>query len=157
VEKFIDLLSRLLQQDLHELEILSRLLEQEKQALRNRDANEIQSLGQSKQELVLSLERRSRQKAQLLAKSPLRIRPGQVREKLVTLNNENLLQLWDRTQSAMSHCKERNLLNGKIISLSLQRTHRLMDLLRGQHSQPAIYGSQGKTHSSGGRSSLGKA
>ncbi len=157
MEKFIELLSKLLHQDLAELDTLSRLLDDEKDAVRRRDVAQLQQLADAKQKLIGNLEQRAKNKATLLAKSPLKVRPGEVRDKLASLNNAELLKLWDEAYKSMAHCKQRNLLNGKIISLSLQRTHRLMDLLRGQGNQVTTYGNKGNSQHASGSTTIARA
>ncbi len=157
MSQFISELKKQLHQDLNDLDKLTELLSREKDLLKTRDHEAIQKNLNLKSELVAQLDARSKQKARLLASSGLGIKPGQVEHALAKLNDSELMQLWQASRKKMEHCKERNQVNGGIISRSLQRTGKLMSILRGQSASPNLYGQQGKEQSMGGRHSIGKA
>lgn len=157
MQQFINQLSALLKADLAELNQLEFVLNKEKISLEHRDHQAIDKLTSQKQQLVQSLESRAKQKATLLACSPLKIRPGQVRDKICSLGDDQLIELWDQSVTKLGACKQSNLINGTIISHSLQRTNRVMSILRGQANIPTTYGQSGKARSYGGSTSIAKA
>lgn len=158
MQQFVEQLSALLNADLTELEQLEFVLDNEKTSLQQRDRVALDKLATQKQQIIQSIERRAKQKAALLASSPLKIRPGQVRDKLAALNNRSLLDLWDNTVTKLDTCKQRNQVNGAIISHSLLRTNRLMNILRGHASAPTTtYGQTGKARNYGGSTSIARA
>jgi flagellar biosynthesis/type III secretory pathway chaperone len=158
MQQFVEQLTALLNADFTELDQLEFLLGKEKTCLQQRDRLGLEKLASQKQQIIQSIERRAKQKAALLASSPLKIRPGQVREKLSELNDKNLLALWDSTATKLDTCKQRNQVNGTIISHSLLRANRLMNILRGHSSSPTTtYGQTGKTRNYGGSTTLARA
>ena len=154
---FQDQLKDLLLRDLEDLTNLESLLASEKHHLISRDHKEIENSTKTKDALVKQIESRAKTKAQLLAKSGLGIKPGKVTEALEQLNNPSLLDLWKQSVDRLKQCKELNEVNGKIISMSLSRTNKLMSIIRGQSSAPSLYGQQGKSKAMSGSHILGKA
>lgn len=157
MSNFIEQLKSLLKQDLSDLNTLKRILEEEKNTLKTRNSSRIKAISESKASAVQTLEFRAKVKAKLIAKSGLGIRPGEVERTLSTLNDNELLTLWQDSQNQLALCKDKNTINGSIISRSLQRTNKLMMIIRGQNNAPNLYGQQGKEQSYAGSQRLGKA
>lgn len=154
---FIQQLTSLLHADQADITSLSQVIQQEREALSSRDSIAINKITEHKKSLIQSIDQRAKQKAQLLAKSRLGIRPGKVTEGLRTLNDDQLLILWEDTRTALEKCKEENLTNGLLISRFLQRTNKLMSIIRGQGTSPSLYGQQGKETAYSGSQHIGKA
>lgn len=150
-------LSSLLQEDLTNISQLEAILQQEREAITRRDTKNINRITQQKKELIQQLDGRAKSKATLLAKSGLGIRPGHVEESLRKLGDAELMTLWQESRSALENCKEKNMTNGLLISRSLQRTNKLMTIIRGQAKAPSLYGQRGKETSYSGSQHLGKA
>lgn len=158
MQQFVEQLTALLNADFTELDQLDFVLGKEKTSLQQRDRVALDKLAAQKQQIIQAIEKRAKQKAALLASSPLKIRPGQVREKLASLNDPTLLALWDGSVAKLESCKQRNQVNGTIISHSLLRTNRLMNILRGHSSSPTTtYGQSGKTRNYGGSTTIARA
>lgn len=154
---FTEQLKNLLRQDIVDLDSLRKLLEQEKLTLTTRNTEQIKLISNNKTQTVKQLESRAKIKAQLIAKSGLGIKPGQVEEKLQTLDDADLVNLWQTSRSKMQACKDMNYVNGSIINRSLQRTNKLMMIVRGQNKKQNLYGQQGKEHSYGSSQRIGQA
>lgn len=154
---FTDELKDLLKQDIIDLSSLKSLLEQEKITLTTRNTQKINQLAEHKSKTVAKLETRAKLKAKLMSGSGLGIRPGQVEEKLSTLNDQELMTLWQTSRDQLTECQEQNAVNGSIISQSRQRVTKLMTIIRGQNKTPNLYGQQGKTQSFSSSHSIGKA
>jgi len=157
MSQFIEQLKQHLSQDLSDLDKLTELLRSEKELLKTRDHEAIQRTAKHKSELVGQIEQRSKTKAKLIASSGLGIKPGHVEASLSKLGDSELIELWKASRSKMELCKERNQVNGSIISRSLQRTNKLMSIIRGQNRNENLYSQQGKEQSLSGRHSIGKA
>lgn len=154
----IDNLKHLLKQDIQDLDTLQQILSAEKTALKSRDSDKIQHITQNKSSLVQQIETRAKQKAKLLASSGLGVKPGKVTETLESFGDRELTELWKQSVQELKTCKDKNAVNGSVISHTLQRTAKLMSIIRGQGNKPDLYGQKGKTSSmSGGRHILGKA
>ncbi len=157
MSEFTDQLKLLLKQDIVDLESLKNLLEQEKNTLTTRNTDRINTLSNNKTQTVQQLESRAKIKATLIAKSGLGIKPGKVGEQLHSLNDSELVNLWQTSREKMQQCKNINLVNGNIISRSLQRTNKLMMIIRGQNKSQNLYGQQGKEQSYSASHRIGKA
>lgn len=157
MNQFTEELKKLLKQDIVDLTSLKSLLDQEKITLTTRDTQKIDKLAQHKSHTVAQLESRAKLKAKLMSSSGLGIRPGQVEEKLSSLNDQELMELWQSSRDQLAECQEQNSVNGSIISQSRQRVTKLMTIIRGQNKTPNIYGQQGKTQSFNSTHRIGKA
>ncbi len=150
-------LKNLLLQDLKDLETLKNLLEGEQEAITKRDTTTIQRVTQDKASIVATLESRTKVKAKLIASSGLGIKPGQVEIGLKRLNDSELMTLWRKTKDYSNDCQHLNAVNGNVIARSLQRTNKLMQIIRGQTQTNHLYGQQGKEQSYGGTHRIGQA
>jgi len=157
MSQFTDQLKTLLKQDISDLNSLKALLYNEKLSLKIRDNTQIQQLSEQKAQLVQQIESRSKSKARLISSSGMGIRPGEVEISLNTLNDDELMTLWKESRRKLVDCKEQNTVNGSIISRSLQRTNRLMMIVRGQNKAQNLYGNQGKEQNYGGSKRIGSA
>jgi len=147
----------LLKKEIIDLEALASLLYEEKETLKTRNSKQIELIAQNKSLQVEQLESRAKIKAKLMAESGLDIKPGEVEQKLNTLHDEELMGLWQSSRSKLNECKENNLVNGNILTHSLQRTNKLMMIVRGQNKSQKLYGQQGKEQSYAGSHRIGKA
>jgi len=157
MSQFTEQLKNLLKQDIVDLNTLSKLLKTEKDILKTRNSTQIETIAKSKAQAVQSLESRAKMKAKLIAKSGLGIRPGEVEKTLSTLNDNELITLWQSSRQKLSLCKDENYINGSIITRSLQRTNKLMMIVRGQNNSQNLYGQQGKEHNYTGSQRIGQA
>lgn len=157
MNQFTEELKNLLKQDIIDLNALKSLLEQEKITLTTRNTQKINQLAEHKSQTVAQLESRAKLKAKLMASSGLGIRPGQVEEKLTTLNDQELMTLWKESRDQLNDCQQQNAVNGSIITQSRQRVTKLMTIIRGQNKAPNLYGQQGKTQSFNSSHRIGKA
>lgn len=157
MSQFIVELKSALKEDILDLDSLARLLDQEKALLKTRKSDQIKLISEHKSGLIKKIEMRGKTKAKLFAKSGLGIRPGQVETALLSLKDDELSKLWTESRNKLTSCKEQNLVNGAIINQSLNRTSRLMNILRGKNKAPNLYGQRGKEQSYAGSQRIGKA
>jgi flagellar biosynthesis/type III secretory pathway chaperone len=155
--KFTEELKNLLKQDIVDLEQLKTLLEQEKHTLTTRNTDKINQLAKDKSQTVSQLEQRAKIKARLLAQSGLEIRPGQVEAKLQTLQDAELMDLWQHSREKLTLCQEQNAVNGSIIEQSRQRVNKIMMIVRGQNKTQHLYGQQGRTQAYNNSQRIGEA
>jgi flagellar biosynthesis/type III secretory pathway chaperone len=157
MSQFTEELKDLLKQDIIDLTSLKSLLEQEKITLTTRNTQKISQLSEHKSKTVAQLESRAKLKAKLMTNSGLGIRPGLVEEKLSTLNDQELMSLWQTSRDQLNECQQQNTVNGSIISQSRQRVTKLMTIIRGQNKAPNLYGQQGKAQTFNSSHRIGKA
>lgn len=146
-----------LKQDITDLNQLLTLLEEEKQLLKTRESKKIESIASTKSQIISQIEGRAKLKAKLFAHSGLGIRPGNVEPAILKLNDKELSNLWAESREKLNLCKERNLVNGAIISRSRQRVGRLMDIIRGKSNAQNLYGQKGKQQSFSSHQKIAKA
>jgi flagellar biosynthesis/type III secretory pathway chaperone len=157
MSQFTDQLKVLLKQDIVDLDELKKLLDQEKITLTTRNTDRIKAIAENKSQKVQQLESRAKIKAKLIANSGLGIKPGEVEQQISSLEDQELTSLWQDSRMKMDLCKDSNLVNGTIISRSMQRTTKLMSIIRGQNNRPQLYGQQGKEQNYSGSHRIGKA
>jgi flagellar biosynthesis/type III secretory pathway chaperone len=157
MNQFTEELKHLLKQDIVDLESLGSLLEQEKITLTTRNTDKINQLAKVKSQTINQLEQRAKMKARLLAQSGLEVRPGQVESKLLTLNDTELMSLWQDSRSKLASCQQLNAVNGSIIAQSRQRVNKLMMIIRGQNKTQHLYGQQGKAQVYNSSQRIGEA
>jgi len=157
MSEFTVQLKALLKQDIVDLDALKSLLEQEKRTLTTRNTTQIKKIAEHKSMTVQQLESRAKLKAKLIAASGLGMRPGEVEKTLSTLNDAELMTLWHESRNKLTNCKDSNLVNGNVISRSIQRTNKLMMIVRGQNKSQNLYGQQGKEQNYAGSHRIGKA
>ena len=150
-------LKKLLKQDIIDLEALKSLLEQAKHTLTTRNTDKINQLAKEKSHTVSQLEQRAKMKAKLLANSGLEVRPGQVEAKLRTLQDTELMNLWQNSREKLAHYQHKNAVTGSIISQSTQRVNKLMRIIRGQNKTQHLYGQQGKAQAYNSSHRIGEA
>lgn len=138
--------------DIAACEALLELLDKEKEALGNKDAEVLASVVEAKIEPLTQLENSARQRAMWANISSQDQAGEQWNQFLSELNQEKLKEDWEKLKSLTHECHKKNEINGKIIGRSRQVYGRLMDMMRGQVASPNLYTANGKATSS--RSSI---
>jgi flagellar biosynthesis/type III secretory pathway chaperone len=157
MSQFSSQLIALLHHDSNDLKQLNELLDQEIEALESRNISLTETLSKSKAQLINQLESRAKDKANLLAHSGLDVAPGKVEPALKQLGDDALLECWHNVRKLMAECKDKNQINGNVINHSLQRTNRLMTIIRGQNNAPSLYGQGGAEKNISSSTCIGKA
>ncbi|WP_250658458.1 flagella synthesis protein FlgN [Alkalimarinus coralli] len=153
----IDRLKTLLQEDIQDLTRLSELLNKERTALKERSNDSLKLLTSEKSSRIKSIEHRAKEKAKLFIDAGHQIRKGEFEKVIADIPDPELQALWRKVNVGLRFCQDQNTINGKVVSHSLKRVNKLMDIVRGQHNKPNLYGSSGKESSIGGLNSIAKA
>ncbi len=153
----IDKLKTLLQEDINDLAKLNEILQKERSALKDRSTDDIQTISAEKSSRLKTIEYRAKQKAQLFVAAGHSIKAGAFEQAVTAINNPELSTLWADVNQALKHCKEQNSVNGTVVSHSLKRVNKLMNIIRGQNNKPNLYGASGREHAMSGMNSIGKA
>lgn len=153
----IDRLKTLLQEDIKDLTILSEILNKERTALKERSNTSIKQLANDKSTTIKAIEYRAKEKARLFIDAGYQIKKGEFEKIISEIPDSSLQALWRKVNIGLRFCQDQNTINGKVVSHSLKRVNKLMDIVRGQHNKPNLYGSSGKESSIGGLNSIAKA
>lgn len=150
-------LKLLLSKDLVALDSLKSTLDAESVALKQRESEKIASLAKTKAALVKEIEDRARSKVKLITASGAPISAGKVNEGINTLGDTQLSELWTSALEKLSECKELNQINGLVIERSRIRNQKIIDIVRGSHKKPKLYGNKGGEQSYATSSRIAKA
>lgn len=153
----VDRLKTLLQEDLNELAQLNEILQKERSALKDRSTDDIKQISSEKSAHLKSIEYRAKQKAKLFVEAGHPIKTGAFEKAILEMNDAELNSLWKKVNKALRLCKEQNTVNGTVVSHSLKRVNKLMNIIRGQNNKPNLYGSTGRENAMGGMNSIAKA
>lgn len=147
-------LTQQLKQDTHACESLLDLLNQEKEALANRDMDRLDQLIAAKTEQLELLENSARQRTewarQYLGAGNADVKQVQEawQSMLETANVPEITATWERLKELQQSCKAANEVNGKILARNHKTFERLLGIVRGQTTTPNLYSASGKSTAS---------
>lgn len=150
-------LKLLLEKDLTDIANLRATLKEEASALKERDSVRINHLAKNKGTLVKQIEDRARAKVKLITSSGAQIEAGKVKSGIDALGDADLSRLWNDSLTQLNECKEMNQVNGLVIERSRARNQKIMDLVRGQHTKPKLYGNTGTEQAYSSATRIAKA
>ncbi len=153
----IDDLTKLLNDDIRDLDQLNDTLTAEKMALRGSDINAIEPLTQVKNSLLNRIRDRARQKVHALVAMGYRPETGAPSQFIRSAGLTDLTNLWQTAEKKLAQCHELNGLNGRIIAHLQKRLASLTDIFRGSSGQAKLYGASGQQTSLGQRNILASA
>ena len=134
---------------------LIELLERERSALEARDYDKLQHLVADKQPLLAELESRGNQRRGAIERAGF----GSEAELLARARQEapDVASEWLALGEMWQRCQELNQINEQIVQRTKLVVGRLLDVLRGEPQQSAVYDQQGSTRRGGGGRPLGSA
>ena len=150
-------LKLLLEKDMSDLANLKKTLGDESIALKERNSEKIAQLAKLKSSLVKQLEDRARAKVKLINASGAKIQAGKVKSGIDALGDAELSQLWSDSLTQLDECKQLNQINGLVIERSRTRNQKIMDMVRGQHTKPKLYGNRGGEQAYASANTIAKA
>lgn len=134
--------------DIQACNTLLKLLDQEEDALKTRDAEALASIIEEKNPPLQHLEKSAQQRA-MWANTPNLEEQGTAWKTLLQeLANEDLKKDWDTLKALTKQCQQKNEVNGKVLTRQKQVYGRLMELMRGQTKAPNLYTASGAASSS---------
>lgn len=139
-------LRQLLKQELAVTVALLETLDNEHEALGNREPERVKALLETKERQVAEFERIEWQRKTLLAQMDVAENNDEIRRFLASdkQHGEELVALWDRLIETAARCRERNQANGSLVEIHRRHVQRALDILRGTQPPPT-YGPQGQT------------
>lgn len=150
-------LQRLLESDIHQLNALRVLLEEEAALLRNPDVRGLEPLTQRKNEILDQIRARAREKVHLLVRIGYRPELGDPSRFIRSAGLTGLADTWSQANSALADCKTLNQQNSRIVGHLQTRLSRLTDIFRGSSGQQKLYGATGQQTNVGQRNILASA
>jgi len=133
---------------------LDQLLFLEREALSQRDAEEIKRIIDEKSAVLKLLEGVYHTIAQLVkARNPVADNGGLIH----CIDTPELEQLWKELRGRLNECNHKNQVNGGVIEVSRAYTDRLFRILRGEEQRPTLYSPKGKLQSPSETQAIAKA
>jgi flagella synthesis protein FlgN len=138
-------LLELFNDDIGSAEQLIELLDDEFQALGERDLVRLQSILENKQPLLIKLDQHGRTRSQLLISLQLSAdRAGLQALAERSSQGAELLERGDQLQALLERCQAGNLRNGRLIRSNQTSARTMLGILRGGET-PSLYDSRGST------------
>jgi flagella synthesis protein FlgN len=138
-------LLELFNDDIGSAEQLLELLDDEFQALGERDLVRLQSILENKQPLLVKLDQHGRTRSQLLISLQLSAdRAGLQALAERSSQGAELLERGDQLQALLERCQAGNLRNGRLIRSNQTSARTMLGILRGGET-PSLYDSRGST------------
>lgn len=131
------------------------LLEREQVLLENGETDALLALSQDKNERYRRLQRLSDDRALLLGRLGRKPSDASIRELCADL--PRILARWDETRALAVQARERNDLNGKLITERMAHNQAALTVLMAATEQTTLYDAEGHTRTVGGGRMLGSA
>ncbi|WP_375739222.1 flagella synthesis protein FlgN [Pseudomonas boanensis] len=147
----------LFNQDIDHAKRLLELMDEEFQALGERDLTRLESLIAEKQPLLAQLDQHGRQRSQLLVNLRLSTdRAGLEQLANASPRGAELLARSDELGQLLEHCQSANQRNGRLIRANQTSVGSMLGILRGGET-PSLYDSRGTTARIGHQRPLSQA
>lgn len=150
-------LLELFNEDIGSAEQLLELIDQEFQALGDRDLSRLQSILAEKQPLLAQLDQHGKKRSQLLFELHLTADHAGLQTLAArSAHGPELLARSDALAALLERCQTANLRNGRLIRSSQASTNSLLGILRGGET-PSLYDSRGSAARIGQQRPLSQA
>jgi flagellar biosynthesis/type III secretory pathway chaperone len=137
---------------------LMNLLEEEYRSLQHIDPEHLESVTQTKKELLKELQIFAESQDLLLKNMGYTTDREGIEHYLLHLNDGNSLRhKWHTLQDLLKRCQKQNKINSSVITVSKRQTTNVLDLLYGLAADTKTYGPGGESRSGRQSNSLGKA
>lgn len=165
--------SHILQQilrDTQSCEALLKLLNEERDALRERNMDELERILVEKASHLEALENSANERSKLArdyaahnaathntTSSAAGSDKESWREFIGKFNDEKINDCWVKLKDLLRLCKLENEVNGKLLTRNHQIYSRLLEIVRGQPRSPSLYTARGNSSASGSSNLVGEA
>lgn len=139
------MVEQLIAHDIAACQNLLALLEQEQEALKNRDAEKLGEIVEGKLSPLKTLEESAKKRTQWTQAASLQEASKSWDKMLDDLKNSKLKENWTLLKTLTEECRVKNEINGKILVRNQQVYGRLVDLVRGQTAAPNLYNAVGES------------
>lgn len=144
-------------QDTQSCEALLKLLNEERDALRDRNMDELERILTAKSSHLESLEHSSAERSRLAHSFSGGSDQQNWRSLIDELGDEKLNESWLKLKDLLRLCKLENEVNGKLLSRNHQIYARLLELVRGQTQSPSLYNARGSSSTGASSKVVGEA
>lgn len=142
--------SDFLQHDIDLSDKLLALLQEERQALQNREYAHFEELLGTKAQLIAQLERNTNTRRHWLQNQGFTSEAGSLQA--ARANAPEVAERWEQAAALWRECQTANQINEQVCRRTQVVVENVLDVLRGQHGQKATYNAQGQAQRSiGGR------
>ncbi len=147
-------ISKLTDSELQATQTLFKLLQQESQALKNRQHGQLPQIVEQKSQALRTIENCAKKREGLLTAQGKNFSSEAWIELLGRLGDDSLIERWQQTVSNFEEGQRLNDINGKIIQRSQKALGNLLNMLRGNTGSPGLYDQAGSTQSRSGGTTL---
>ncbi len=141
-------IAKIIDQELQAATKLLQLLQQESDALSQRNADQLAQIIESKSQELVSLDQASKQRKQLMTSQKLPADDKHWRQLLNRCRDERLIAQWQQLEDNIKLCKKENETNGKLLARSQRVVNRLTAVLKGQSADTSLYNQKGNHNAS---------
>ena len=137
--------------DINACQTLLQLMEVEREALQERDAERLSAVIEEKTQYLSHLEQSAVKRSRWASLAQAADADSGWHQLLHDLQQPELSQQWEQLKELMIACRSENETNGKILARSQNTVGRLLSIMRGQTDAPSLYSAKGSK--TGGSSS----
>ena len=131
--------------DLQAVGGLLGLLEQEQEAMQQRDRSTLSALVDAKTKYIKQIEDHAAGRYQILRSLDRPAIEAEWKTLVAEYDNPPLRKDWAQLMTMLEQCRHHNEVNGRLISRSQQTLNKLLNILRGQFETPELYNNRGAT------------
>lgn len=143
--------------DISACERLLVLLEDENTALQERNLDTLQEIIEEKSIHLNHLEMSAKTRTQWMEGHQGDNLDKEWQQLLAEFKQPSLAQAWEKLKQLQNTCRERNEINGRILTRSQQTYGRLLNILRGQNTSADLYTQSGAKTNNTSSCSVGEA
>ena len=155
-----DRLAKSISNDINACQNLLALLEQEREHLKKREIESLDTIIEAKSKLLNQLHQSAFTRTQWTNQYQSEAQNGNAsaEQSFSQYANENgLTEQWQKLQDLFKACQNANEVNGKVMMRSQSTHERLLNILRGQDNNSPLYNGKGTKHNQNARGTLGEA
>lgn len=150
-----------IEQDIDSCTALLTLLDEERDALKNREIDELERIIRDKAKRLSALENGAKRRSEIVRQLPEAQQSGANQQTLwrhlLEQQAPDVLDEWNKLGELIKQCQRENEINGRLLSRNKQVFSRILSIMRGQTQNENVYTSQGSKGTGHGGHSLGEA
>jgi len=152
-----DAVEQLISSDIAACESLLQLLDEEQNALKDRQIEALEPIIEKKTSFLLHLEQSAIKRQQWSQQAKIAADSSAWQDLIEEFKRPGLLEQWRKLKALLDDCRDANEINGKLLARSQEMFERISNILRGQNQKVSLYGASGRTTQSANSSRVGEA